>query len=68
VSSDDDGLDPTGDRFRYPLNDDRFTEDGSIEDVSDLTNGIEKSTPAASNRSAKTFSTEDEQRMMASIA
>ena len=39
VTADDDGLDPTGDRFRYPLNDDGFTEDGSVEDVSDLLPG-----------------------------
>jgi len=36
VSSDNDRLDPTGNRFRYSLNDDRFTEYGSIEDISDL--------------------------------
>lgn len=36
VTSDDDRLDPSGNRFRYPLDDDRFTEDGPVEDVSDL--------------------------------
>jgi hypothetical protein len=36
VTSDDDRLDPSGNGFRYPLDDDRFTEDGSVEDVSDL--------------------------------
>jgi hypothetical protein len=36
VTSDDDRLDPTGNGFRYPLDDDRFTEHGPVEDVSDL--------------------------------
>jgi hypothetical protein len=36
MSTDDNRLDPTWDRFRYPLNDDRFSEDSSVEDVSDL--------------------------------
>jgi hypothetical protein len=36
VTSDDDRLDPSGNGFRYPLDDDRFTEDGPVEDVSDL--------------------------------
>jgi hypothetical protein len=36
VTSDDDRLDPSGNGFRYPFDDDRFAEDGPVEDVSDL--------------------------------
>jgi hypothetical protein len=36
VTSNDDRLNPSWDRFRYPLNDDWLTEDGSVEDVTDL--------------------------------
>jgi hypothetical protein len=36
MSANDNGVDPAWDRLGYPFQDDRFTEDGAAEDVTNL--------------------------------